>query len=49
MPSPQPIIHATTEVKRVQVHFHHISDPSWMLQIAKAIGTHAAEGVRWSN
>ena len=49
MPSPQPIIHATTEVnKELQVHFHHLSDPGLDAANRKAIGTHAAEGVRRS-
>ena len=47
MPSPQPIIHAMTEVnKELAVHFHHLSNPELGASDRKAIGIHAAEGVR---
>ena len=47
MPSPQPIIHAMTEVnKELQVHFQHLSNPELDASDRKAIGTCAAEGVR---
>ena len=47
MPSPQPIIHAMTEVnKEQQTHVHRLSDPGLDASDRKAIGTCAAEGVR---
>ena len=47
MPSPQPIIHAMTEVnKEQQTHVHHLFDPGLDASDPKAIGTCAAEGVR---
>ena len=47
MPSPQPIIHAMTEVnKELVVHFTYLSNPALDGSDRKAIGTYAAEGVR---
>ena len=47
MPSPQPIIHAMTEVnKELEIHFTHLSNPELDAADRKAIGTYAAEGVR---
>ena len=47
MPSPQPIIHAMTEVnKELQVHFQHLSNPELDASDRETIGIHAAEGVR---
>ena len=43
MPSPQPIIHAMTEVnKELQVHFQHLSNPELDASDRETIGTHAA-------
>ena len=47
MPSPQPIIHAMTEVnKELQVHFQHLSNPELDASDRETIGIHVAEGVR---
>ena len=47
MPSPQPIIHAMTEVnKELQVHFAHLSNPELDASDRETIGTYAAEGMR---
>ena len=47
MPSPQPIIHALTEVnKELQVHFYHLSNPEMDAVDRETIGIYAAEGMR---
>ena len=47
MPSPQPIIHAMTEVnKELAVHFHLLSNPELDVVDRETIGIFAAEGVR---
>ena len=47
MPSPQPIIHAMTEVnKELETHFTDLSNPELDVVDRETIGIFAAEGVR---
>ena len=47
MPSPQPIIHAMTEVNNeLETHFTHLSNPELDVVDRETIGIYAAEGVR---
>ena len=47
MPSVDPVINAMTEVnKELETHFTHLSNPELDASDRKAIGIHAAEGVR---